>query len=115
VTLQVLRERPFAIRDGDAVVYGIIDRLVLFRRQGCVLAADIIDFKSDALAVEQAADMRHAIETYRPQFAMYRRAMAHQFSLDLNRVRSRLLFLQVGAVCQIDDEGLRRDHIAPAL
>ena len=33
------------------VVYGIIDRLVLCRRGDKVLAADLLDFKSDALSV----------------------------------------------------------------
>lgn len=103
VTLQVIRERPFAIRDNDAVVYGIIDRLVLFRRHNRVLAADIVDFKSDTLAVDEAADMHHAIETYRPQLAMYRRAMARQFGLGINRIRTRLLFLPLGEIRQIDD------------
>jgi len=103
VTLQVLRERSFAIRDDDMMVYGIIDRLVLFRRHDRVLAADMVDFKSDTLAVDKASDMRHAIETYRPQLAMYRWTIARQFGLDIDHVRARPLFLQLGAIWQIED------------
>jgi ATP-dependent exoDNAse (exonuclease V) beta subunit len=103
VTLQVIRERPFAIRDDDAVVYGIIDRLVLFRLQDRVLAADILDFKSGVLAVDETANIHHAVETYRPQLAMYRRAIARQFGLDLDRVKARLLLLQLGAISPTED------------
>ena len=101
VALQVIRERPFAIREGDAVIYGVIDRLVLLRQDDRVAAADIIDFKSDALAVDQAADMRRAIEAHQPQLAMYRRAIARQFDLDPDRITARLLFLQLGEVGQM--------------
>jgi ATP-dependent exoDNAse (exonuclease V) beta subunit len=103
VTLRVLRERPFAIRDGDAMVYGIIDRLVLFCQHDHVLAADMLDFKSDALALDEATDLRDAIEAYRPQLTLYRRAIARQFGLDIHRIKARLLFLQLGEICQIED------------
>jgi ATP-dependent exoDNAse (exonuclease V) beta subunit len=100
--VQVIRERPFAIRDENALVYGIIDRLVLFRQNDRVLAADIVDFKSDTLAVDQATNMHRAIESYRPQLALYCQAVSRQFDLDLDRIRTRLLFLQLGEVCHIE-------------
>ena len=40
-------ERGFAIRDGDQLLTGFIDRLVLLEDAGQVVAAEIIDFKTD--------------------------------------------------------------------
>jgi ATP-dependent exoDNAse (exonuclease V) beta subunit len=102
VTLRVLRERPFAIRDGDAVAHGIIDRLILFCRHDDVLAADCIDFKSDTLTVGEAASMRDAIERHRPQLRLYRQAIARQFGLDMDRITTRLLFLALGDLRQVE-------------
>jgi ATP-dependent exoDNAse (exonuclease V) beta subunit len=102
VTLRVLRERPFAIRDGDAVVHGIIDRLILFCRNDDVLAADCIDFKSDTLAVGDSASMCDAIERHRPQLRLYRQAIARQFGPDMDRITTRLLFLPFGDLRQIE-------------
>ena len=47
----MFRELPFAIREHDVVVHGIIERLVFFCQDGRVLSADILDFKSDTLSV----------------------------------------------------------------
>ena len=46
--LVVHRERPFAVLEGDVLVNGSLDRLVTWQSQdGQVLAADLIDFKTD--------------------------------------------------------------------
>lgn len=105
MTLKVFRERPFAIRENDAVVHGIIDRLVLFCRGDKVLAADILDYKSRALFVGDGTGMQAAGARYEPQLASYRRAMARQFGLDLDRVVTRLLFLQAGEVWRVAHPG----------
>jgi ATP-dependent helicase/nuclease subunit A len=98
VALRVLRERPFAVRENDAVVYGIIDRLVLFCRGDKVLAADLLDFKSDAIAVRDVAEIDQVVARYQPQLTMYHRAMTQHFALDVDRIATRLLFVQVGEV-----------------
>ncbi len=80
------------------MVHGIIDRLVLFCQGDRVLAADILDFKSDTLSVGDAASMQEAIAQYQPQMAMYRQAIARQFGLDVSQIAALLLFLQLGEV-----------------
>jgi len=102
VTLRVFRERPFAVRENDAVVYGIIDRLVLFYRGDKVLAADLLDFKSDALLARDAAAIDEAVARYQPQLTIYRRAITQQFILDVDHIATRLLFLQVGEVRRVE-------------
>ena len=100
VVLRVFRERPFAVRENDAVVYGI-DRLVLFCLGDRVLAADLLDFKSDALAVRDTAEIDEAVARYQPQLTLYHRAIAQQFRLDVDRIVTRLLFVQVGEIRRV--------------
>ncbi|HEY5869162.1 MAG TPA: UvrD-helicase domain-containing protein [Candidatus Tectomicrobia bacterium] len=101
VALRVLRERPFAVRENDAVVYGIIDRLVLFCLGDRVLAADLLDFKSDALAVRDTAEIDEAVARYQPQLTLYHRAITQQFRLDVDCIVTRLLFVQVGEIRRV--------------
>jgi ATP-dependent exoDNAse (exonuclease V) beta subunit len=98
VTLQVLRERPFAIRDGDAIVHGIIDRLVLYAQEERVIAADILDFKSEVVSVDDASAIDAAVTRYQPQLMLYQRAIGRQYALDLERIAMRLCFLQCGVI-----------------
>ncbi len=102
VALRVLRERPFVVRENDAVVYGIIDRLVLFCRGDKVLAADLLDVKSDAFSVRDAAEIDEAVVRYQPQLTMYHRAITQQFALDVDRIATRLLFVQIGEVRRVE-------------
>jgi ATP-dependent exoDNAse (exonuclease V) beta subunit len=103
VVLRVLRERPFAIREHDAVVHGIIDRLVLLCHGDQVLAADILDYKSDTLMVTDAQEKQAVVARYQPQLALYRRAMAQQCGLDLECIATRLVFLRWGELLPVPD------------
>lgn len=98
VVLQVLRERPFAMREDDAIVHGIIDRLVLFCQGKRVIAADILDFKSEVISISDAAEIDAAVARYQSQMALYQRAMARQYALEADRIATRLLFVQGGIV-----------------
>jgi len=91
----VEREVPFLLRDGDTIVEGFIDRLVLTREHGRVVAADVVDFKTDALQPHEVAER---VQHYRPQLAAYRRAVASMYGLADGAVSARLVFLQAGMV-----------------
>ena len=97
VELEVLTERPLAIRDGDEILTGSIDRLVLVRRGGAVVAADVLDYKTDAI---EPGDERLAerVAFYRPQIEAYRRAVAKTYRLEPRRITSRLVFMAAGIV-----------------
>ena len=101
MALQVVRERPFAIREDEAIVHGIIDRLVLFWQGKRVIAADILDFKSEVIAISAPADVEAVVARYQAQLALYKRAMARQYALDADRVTTRLLFVQCGIVQRV--------------
>ena len=71
-------------RDGNQIVSGTIDRLILVRSpDGKLLAAEIIDFKTDQDATQS--------ERYEMQIAAYRRVIAS--SLRIENVSTRLVFL----------------------
>ena len=79
--LVVARERRFAVREGDVLVSGSLDRLVTWQAaDGRVLAADVIDFKTDRASDESQLDER--VEFYRPQVLAYRRAVERLYGLD---------------------------------
>ncbi len=96
IKLELQREHRFAVRLDDAIVQGSFDRLLLFRRGDSVLAADILDFKTDAVA--DPAAIAERIEYYRPQLAEYRRAAAALFHLPPDRIAARLLFVEPGVI-----------------
>jgi ATP-dependent helicase/nuclease subunit A len=96
--LSVQRERPFAIRHGDELLSGSIDRLVILHRRGVPIAADVVDFKTDELARGDSAALKQKTDFYRPQLDAYRAAAARFLRLPANRVSARLVFLSVGLV-----------------
>ena len=91
VRLEVQRERPFVVRRESALLHGTIDRLVLLYQGEQLMAADVIDFKTDRLTDSAAVDAALAI--YRPQLEAYRYAVAQWTHLPIARISARLLFL----------------------
>jgi len=93
--LTVERERRFAVMDGESLLTGAIDRMVLGRRDGQMTFIDVLDFKTDVAEVDQI------IERYRPQLQAYRRAAAAMFSVDPAIVTTRLVLLEHGRVVNV--------------
>jgi len=116
--LELLTERRFASRVDHEVVSGIIDRLVLVRpaagtgagsggggrgagargRPAPVGAAEVVDFKTDALPPDDEEAAAARVEHYRPQLEAYRDAVAALYGLPAEAVRARLVFLAAGLV-----------------
>ncbi len=95
--LRVYCERPFAVRDGEHLMQGTFDRLVVVERNGKPVAADVIDFKTD----RDVDRLDELVEHYRPQLEAYRRAAARLCHLDEANVTARLVFLDAGRVRQV--------------
>jgi ATP-dependent helicase/nuclease subunit A len=70
--------------------------VTLFYRGDKLLAADILDFKTDA--VETAAQIAERASYYRPQLQAYRQAAAALTGLASDRISARLLFVEPGVV-----------------
>ena len=97
---KVSQERPFAVLDGESILRGSIDRLVVLYDGDRPVAADVIDFKTDAVGRDAAA-LETAVDTYRPQLDAYRRAVVSLFGLEPDRVAGRLMFVGAGLVVSI--------------
>jgi ATP-dependent exoDNAse (exonuclease V) beta subunit len=100
--LEVHTERNFAVRIGDELLSGSIDRLVLVRCAGAVIAAEVLDYKTDTIAAGDKQALADKVEFYRPQIEAYRQAVAKLFRLEPRAISARLVFLQTGKVCPID-------------
>ena len=96
--LSVIREHPFALREDDRLIYGSIDRIVIARQGGKPIAADVVDFKTDAVEAANSKLLAENAAYYEPQIAAYRRATARLLGLDPSRVSARLVFLAAGTV-----------------
>jgi len=101
VSLEVHREWPFVLREGEDILRGSIDRLVLLTAGKWPVAAEVIDFKSDRVEPGDAAALAERVDRYRPQMAAYRRAVAMQFRLAEELVDARLLFVAPGIVVDL--------------
>lgn len=96
--MQVFREREFAIRDGDAVLKGAIDRLVVLYDGDRPVAADVIDFKTDRIGDTTENSLQAKVKFYRPQIEAYRRTTSRLTELGSSRISARLLFVGAGMV-----------------
>lgn len=94
--LEVSRERRFAVRERDAILSGSLDRLVSIFRGDKLVAAEVLDFKTDRVSADRPEQLAAAIETYRPQLNAYRLAVSRMTGLGLNRIFARLLFVEPG-------------------
>lgn len=100
--LELHRELPFAFREGDVVLTGTIDRLVLKKKGGRYTGAVVIDFKSDKIAADSGRTIPDKIEYYRPQMAVYKKVAARLAGIPETLVEALLVFLAAGEVCSVD-------------
>jgi ATP-dependent exoDNAse (exonuclease V) beta subunit len=94
VIRELKRERSVVVREDDALVSGTIDRLTLCSRDGRLVAADVLDYKTDA--VVSPGEIAERAGIYRPQLEAYRRAVSSLTALPLERISARLLFVEAG-------------------
>ncbi|MFH2000098.1 MAG: UvrD-helicase domain-containing protein [Planctomycetota bacterium] len=92
---KVWREKPFVIRDGDALLSGTMDRVVVLYDHDRAVGADVVDFKTDRIA---SGDIEERIAFYGPQLRAYRLAACRLFHLDPIRVSTRLAFVEPGII-----------------
>jgi len=93
LSLEVVREQPIATLVDGRIMSGSIDRCVLGCRDGRRVAADIIDFKTDAIHNDKHLARRVAY--YRPQLQAYRVAVAAMTGLPAESIGARLMFVRI--------------------
>ena len=101
-SLDVQRERAFAIRSGDEILSGSIDRLVVVKSGGTVVAVDVIDFKTDEIPPGDKAALDDKVQFYQPQIDAYRKAACAMLGLNSKQVTARLVFVSPGLVCPVE-------------
>ncbi len=101
VTLRVEVERPFVFQLDGSIVQGTIDRLVLAFSGKKVVAADILDFKTDRCFGDKQQWLNARRDHYAPQLAAYRTAVQHCFRLSPDKISARLLMVDVDAVLEV--------------
>ncbi len=97
--LEVENERPFAVQLESGLLQGVIDRLVLIYEGDRLVAADVIDFKTDFVP---QTGIQQLIEYYRPQLAGYRAAVSKFTRLPLEQIATRLVFVESGQLINLD-------------
>ncbi len=95
IRLEGNREQPFILQEGEKLIRGAIDRLVLVYQGEKLVEAEVLDYKTDQLSGGKIAE---AVEHYRPQMDAYRRAAAQYTGLDMKRVTAKLVFVVPGVV-----------------
>lgn len=107
--LEVHRELPFDVNVDGSRLPGRIDRLVIARDGARVIAAEVVDFKSDAFpssigAHVDAVSLGAALERHRVQMEAYRLATARLTGLDPRSVAVRVVFVSIGRVVEVAGE-----------
>ena len=97
--LEVENERPFAIQLDGGILQGVIDRLILVYEDDQLVAADVVDFKTDLFVESELPDR---INFYKPQLSSYRQATCKFTKLPLEKVSARLLFVESDKLVNVD-------------
>jgi len=97
--LEVQTERRFAVQTPDGFSEGLIDRLVLVYQGDKIIAADVIELKTDQI---DAAELQGLIQHYTPQLNGYRQAVAKFARLPIEKISSRMLFVSTGQVVNLE-------------
>ena len=98
---RVERELPFIVREGDTLVEGVLDRLVLIPGpDGTVAEAVVIDYKTDRVMDGPGAQPDRT-DHYREQLRTYLRSVQVLYGLGPAQVHGMLLFLDSGRSLEI--------------
>jgi hypothetical protein len=103
--LKVVTERPFAVRDGDRLLVGSIDRLVTVWDGNQPVAAEILEFKTDAITEYDQHALSEKVGFYTPQLQAYCQAVRKMTAGGLQRISAKLLLLEAGMVISVPSVG----------
>ncbi|GIW97659.1 MAG: hypothetical protein KatS3mg111_0992 [Pirellulaceae bacterium] len=100
--VEVFCERPLLQLAGEELLVGTIDRLVLLRRDGKAVGAEVIDFKTDAVPPTKKrqrwlTDMKNR---YQQQLETYAAAIGATHGLSRHQVRCTLMLLLADEVIE---------------
>ena len=96
----VENERAFAVCHENQLLNGSIDRIVWLYSGEQLVAADIIDFKTDR--VKSDSELAAKVALYSPQLQAYRDAVCRMSGLASESVLARLLFVGTGMIANVE-------------
>lgn len=96
--VELWREKPFLVRDEDALLTGTFDRVVVVRRKGVPVRAQLFDFKTDSLGDVSTEERVARVRFYEPQLGLYREALAKLLQLPPTAIAATLVFTDLGEV-----------------
>jgi ATP-dependent exoDNAse (exonuclease V) beta subunit len=101
--LQAYQEFPLsAIHEGQHF-HGTIDRLVLIIREGVIVGADIVDYKTDSIDPDNPERTVEArCDYYRGQLNTYAQGLSASMRIPLEMINTRLAFVGAGIVTRVD-------------
>ena len=99
IRIEARNEQRITVEEDGQFVNGEIDRLLLVFSGENIVAADIVDYKTDR--IETASDHQRLGENYRPQLEAYREAVARAFGVERKAIRTRLFLLRADASVDI--------------
>lgn len=97
----VHREQSLAVRHQGELMTGAIDRLVLLKQGEQLVAAEVIDFKTDRVDPHDEPAVRSRIAHYRGQLVSYGAAVGHTYGLSPDRISLQLAFVRAGIVSHV--------------
>ena len=80
---------------------GNIDRLVLLRDGDSLVAAEVIDFKTDLIDAQNEVELRMRVEYYRGQLNAYATAVARTYGLTQDCISLQLVFVSRGTIVDV--------------
>ncbi len=89
---KVERERRFLVCDDQKFWNGSLDRIVWLSDGDRLVAADVIDFKTDNIESGNEKALAERSEHYQPQLNAYRQAVSRFAHLPVERIAARLVF-----------------------
>lgn len=94
------REKPFEAVIDDEWITGTFDRVVIVRDgKGAWERAEILDFKTND--IKDKKDLERTVEHYRPQLALYAKALSRLTGLAESRIALKLLFTRTGRIVRL--------------
>ena len=101
---ELFQELRFSVIDSGQSIQGTIDRLILLRCDGQVVAAEILDFKTDTMLKDDDGSLHDLIAAYRDQMRAYARAVGLMYRLPPDRISTRLVLLSTGKVVDVGSD-----------
>lgn len=90
--IEVFREHPFAVRDGNSIYSGAFDRLIITRGRKADRAF-LYDFKTTSMREFEEEKINDLERYYSPQLQAYKRAVRRIFDIDEGMIETSLVFI----------------------